>query len=220
MNSNHSWLGKIFQSHSDRKKIAANFGWGFLKKLVGATSQAAWESTDPMEHMDLRWTFGDESIMPQLLHPSPGRFLSRSILAINTPNRHPRRFFLLRSCVWSVCFWGAFYTEAQVVYDGCLGFEKWWKNRWKRKGGGTRIKPVGIGLMDWIFRVIFLKCPSLTTEVSLFVYGLPGVHLAAKGLLHYISFAWSYISETFCTQDSDKNETRGSCICQNHGWIS
>lgn len=62
-------------------------------------SQAGWESMTPMEHMDLRWTFGDESIMPQLLHPSPGRFLNRSILAINTPNRHPRRFFLLRSCV-------------------------------------------------------------------------------------------------------------------------
>ena len=29
-----------------------------------------------------------------------------------------------------------------------------------------------------------------------------------------LSFAWSYISETFCTQDSDKNETRGSCICK------
>ena len=35
-------------------------------------------------------------------------------------------------------------------------------------------------------------------------------------MLHYldISFAWSYMSEAFCTQDRDKNETWGGRICK------
>lgn len=88
-----------------------------------------------------------------------------------------------------------------------------WKNGGKSgekgKGGAPELK-----LLEGF---ISLKCPSLTTEVSLFVKGLPGGFIGQRSatIHHYISFAWSYISET-----SDKNDIRGSCICQSHSWIS
>ena len=36
-------------------------------------------------------------------------------------------------------FWGASYTEAQVVYDGCLGVENGGKTGEKEKGGNPNL---------------------------------------------------------------------------------
>ena len=95
-------------------------------------------------------------------------------------------------CLIGMFFWGAFYTETQEVYDGCLGFETWWKNRWKRKRG-TRIKPVGIGLMDWIFWVYFPELPFTNNWGESICIGFTGGFIGQRSatLYHYISFAWS-----------------------------
>ena len=168
MNLSHSWVLKIFQSHSDRQELEPILVWGFsynwlvLKQIPSCLgiywSHGAFGLLPPrhlMPEVDFWWWIDHATTSPSVTWQIfVGRF--EDLRFFPTEIQVPPEVLCL------ICmFLGCQIPKLRRCGHGCLGFEKWWK----RKGGGTWIKTVGIGLMDCFFWLISLNCPSLTTEV-------------------------------------------------------
>ena len=156
MNSNHSWLGKNIPVTFGSEENCSQFwlgesqktGWCYIPSCLGIH----WSHGAYGSEVDFWWWIDHATTSPSVTW--------QIFEQVDFSDKHPEStsqaiFPPEVLCLIGMFFWGACYTEAQEVYDGCLGFETWWKNPVKKEKRCTRIKTVGIGLMDWNFWVYF-----------------------------------------------------------------